>query len=154
MEVILLEKVDNVGGIGEKVRVKSGYARNFLIPQGKATVATEANIAKFEAVRHELETKAAGELGAAQARAKKLEGKVIKISAQAGTEGKLFGSVGTVDIAEACEKLVVAVGRSEVRLPDGPLRLVGEHHVELHLHADVNVGVTVVVEAEEGSPTT
>jgi large subunit ribosomal protein L9 len=149
MEVILLEKVDNVGGIGDRVKVKSGYARNYLIPQGKATLATAANIEKFEARRTELEAKAAGELAEAQARAKKLEGQVIRIRAQTGAEGKLFGSVGTVDIAEACEKLGVEVERSEVRLPDGPLRVVGEHHIELHFHADVNVELTVVVESDE-----
>jgi large subunit ribosomal protein L9 len=149
MEVILLEKVDNVGGIGDKVRVKSGYARNYLIPQGKATLATAANVEKFEARRAELEAKAAKELAAAQARAKQVEGKVIKISAQTGTEGKLFGSVGTVDIAEALGKLGVEVERSEVRMHDGPLRVVGEHKIELHLHTDVNVELTVVVESDE-----
>lgn len=149
MEIILLEKVDNVGGIGDRVRVKSGYARNYLIPQGKATLATEANVAKFESRRAELEAKAAAELSAAQARAKQLEGLVLKIVMQAGTEGKLFGSVGTVDIAEAVGKRGVEIERSEVRLPDGPLRVVGEHRIELHLHADVNVGLTVVVEAAE-----
>jgi large subunit ribosomal protein L9 len=149
MEIILLQKVDNVGGIGDRVRVKSGYARNYLIPQGKATLATAANIAKFESRRAELEAKAAGELAAAQARAKKLEGLKIKIEMQAGTEGKLFGSVGTLDIAEAVGKKGVEIERSEVRLPDGPLRVVGEHHIELHLHADVNVGLTVVIEAAE-----
>jgi large subunit ribosomal protein L9 len=151
MEVILLEKVDNVGGIGDRVKVKSGYARNYLIPQGKATLATAANIEKFEARRVELEAKAAGELAEAQARAKKLEGQVIRIRAQTGAEGKLFGSVGTVDIAEACQKLGADVERSEVRLPDGPLRVVGEHRIELHLHADVNVELTVVVESAEES---
>jgi len=149
MEIILLQKVDNVGGIGDRVRVKSGYARNYLIPQGKATLATAANIAKFESRRAELEAKAAGELGAAQARAKKLEGLKIKIEMQAGTEGKLFGSVGTVDIAEEVGKRGIEIERSEVRLPDGPLRVIGEHHIELHLHADVNVGLTVVIEAAE-----
>ena len=104
MQVILLEKVTNLGTLGDVVRVKDGYARNFLIPQGKATVATAANIAKFEVRRAELEAKAAAELGAAQARAKKFEGLVIKITMQAGAEGKLFGSVGTVDIAEAVGK--------------------------------------------------
>jgi large subunit ribosomal protein L9 len=148
MEVILLEKVNNVGGIGDRVKVKSGFARNFLIPQGKATLATPANIEKFEARRVELEAKAATELTAAQARAKKLEGQVLKIKAQAGSEGKLFGSIGTVDIAEAASK-VAPVERSEVRLHEGPLRVVGEHKVELHLHADVNVELTVLVEAEE-----
>jgi large subunit ribosomal protein L9 len=149
MEVILLEKVNNVGGIGDLVKVKSGYARNYLIPQGKATLATAENKAKFEARRAELEAKAAAELTEAQQRAKRLEGHVVRIHAQAGAEGKLFGSIGTVDIAEACEKLGVPVERSEVRLPDGPLRMVGEHHVELHLHADVNVPLVVLVEGEE-----
>jgi len=149
MEVILLEKVKNVGGIGDRVKVKSGFARNFLIPQGKATVATPANIAKFETRRAELEAKAATELEAAQARAKKLQGQVLKIKAQAGSEGKLFGSIGTIDIAEGCEKLGVPVERSEVRMHEGPLRVVGEHKVELHLHTDVNVELTVIVEAAE-----
>jgi large subunit ribosomal protein L9 len=148
MEIILLEKVDNVGGIGDRVKVKSGYARNFLIPQGKATVATADNIAKFEARRADLEAKAAGELNQAKARAAKLEGQVIRIKAQVGAEGKLFGSIGTVDIAEAFEKLGVEVERSEVRMPEGPLRVVGEHEVELHLHTDVNVTLKVVVEGE------
>ena len=149
MQVILLEKVDNVGGIGDLVRVKSGYARNYLIPQGKATLATAVNIAKFESRRAELEAKAAGELGAAQARAKKLEGLVLKIEMQVGAEGKLFGSVGTVDIAEAIGKHGIEVERSEIRLPEGPLRVVGQHRVDLHLHTDVNVGLTVVIEAAE-----
>jgi large subunit ribosomal protein L9 len=149
MEIILLQKVDNVGGIGDLVRVKSGYARNYLIPQGKATLATPENKAKFESRRAELEAKAASELAAAQARAKKLEGLVLKIEMQAGAEGKLFGSVGTVDIAEAIGKNGVEVERSEIRLPDGPLRVVGEHQIELHLHTDVNVGLKVVIEAVE-----
>ena len=151
MEIILLEKVDNVGGIGDRVRVKSGYARNYLIPHGKATLATAANIAKFESRRAELEAKAAAELAAAQARAKKLEGLVLKIEMQAGAEGKLFGSVGTVDIAEEIGKRGISVERSEIRLPDGPLRLIGEHQIELHLHTDVNVGITVVIEAAEAA---
>ena len=148
MEIILLEKVDNVGAIGDRVTVKSGFARNYLIPQGKATLATPANIAKFEAIRAELEAKAATELGAAQARANKIEGQIVRIKALAGTEGKLFGSIGTIDIAEALEKLGFDVERSEVRLPEGPLRVVGEHQVELHLHSDVNVEITVAVESE------
>jgi len=149
MEIILLQKVDNVGGIGDKVRVKSGYARNCLIPQGKATLATAANLAKFEARRAELEAKAAAELAAAQARAKKLEDVVLKITMQAGAEGKLFGSVGTVDIAEEIGKRGVTVELAEVRLPDGPLRVAGDHTVVLHLHADVDVELKVVIEAEE-----
>jgi large subunit ribosomal protein L9 len=149
MEIILLEKVDNVGGIGDLVKVKSGYARNYLIPQGKATLATPENKAKFEAQRAQLEAKAANELAAAQARAKHMEGHVVRIRARTGTEGKLFGSIGTLDIAEALEKIGIEVERSEVRLPDGPLRMVGEHRVELHLHADVNCPLTVIVEPEE-----
>ena len=149
MEIILLQKVDNVGGIGDLVRVKSGYARNYLIPQGKATLATPENKAKFEMRRAELEAKAAAELAAAQARAKKLEGLVLKIEMQAGAEGKLFGSVGTVDIAEAIAKQGVEVERSEIRLPDGPLRSVGDHQVVLHLHTDVNVEIKIVIEAAE-----
>jgi large subunit ribosomal protein L9 len=149
MEIILLQKVDNVGGIGDLVRVKSGYARNYLIPQGKATLATPENKAKFELRRAELEAKAAAELAAAQARAKKLEGLVLKIEMQAGAEGKLFGSVGTVDIAEAIAKQGIEVERSEIRLPDGPLRVVGDHQIDLHLHTDVNVELKVVIEAAE-----
>jgi large subunit ribosomal protein L9 len=151
MEIILLQKVDNVGGIGDLVRVKSGFARNYLIPQGKATLATAENKAKFESRRAELEAKAAAELAAAQARAKKLEGLVLKMEMQAGAEGKLFGSVGTVDIAEEIGKRGIEIERSEIRLPDGPLRSVGEHEVDLHLHADVNVGIKVVIEAAEAA---
>jgi large subunit ribosomal protein L9 len=151
MEIILLQKVDNVGVIGDRVHVKSGYARNFLIPQGKATLATAENIAKFETRRAELEAKAAAELAEAQARAKKLEGLVLKIEMQSGAEGKLFGSVGTVDIAEAIGQRGIEVERSEVRLPNGPLRVVGEHEVELHLHTDVNVPLKVVVESAEAA---
>ena len=151
MEIILLEKVDNVGGIGDLVRVKSGYARNYLIPQGKATLATPENKAKFESRRAELEAKAAAELAAAPARAKQLEGLVIKIEMPAGAEGKLFGSVGTVDIAEEITKRGIEIERSEIRLPDGPLRVAGEHVIELHLHTDVNVELKVVIEAAEAA---
>ena len=151
MEIILLQKIENVGAIGDRVRVKSGYARNYLIPQGKATLATADNIAKFEARRAEIEANAAAELGVAQARATKLEGLVLKITMQAGSEGKLFGSVGTVDIAEAIGKQGIEVERSEVRLPDGPLRTAGDHDIELHLHTDVNVPVKVVIVAEEAN---
>jgi large subunit ribosomal protein L9 len=149
MEVILLEKIDNLGGIGDKVKVKSGFGRNYLIPQGKATMATAQNIAKFEKIRAELEAKAATELAAAKARAAKIEGKKLTISVLAGSEGRLFGSVGTLDIADAFAKLGVEVERSEVRLPDGPMRVVGEHQIEIHLHADVNVPVTVILEGPE-----
>ncbi|HEX7080220.1 MAG TPA: 50S ribosomal protein L9 [Gammaproteobacteria bacterium] len=149
MQVILLEKIDNLGGIGDLVKVKPGYARNYLIPKGKATVATPENIAKFEERRADLEQRAAAELEAARDRAAKIEGQVLRIKAQAGPEGKLFGSIGTLDIAEACTALGVEVERSEVRLPEGPIRVVGEHEVELHFHSDVNVWITVVVESPE-----
>lgn len=149
MQVILLEKIDNLGGIGDLVKVKPGYARNFLIPKGKATVATPDNIAKFEERRAELEARAAEELGRAKERAKKLEGQAVRIKAQAGPEGKLFGSIGTGDIAEAISALGVEVERSEVRLAEGPLRIVGDHPVEIHLHSDVSVTVTVAVESAD-----
>lgn len=147
MDVILLEKIENVGGIGDHVNVKPGFARNYLLPQGKATLATPANIAKFEARRAELEAKANSELEQAQARAAKLEGQKLTLTANAGPEGKLFGSVGTIDIAAACqEKLGIEVGRSEIRLSEGPLRVIGEHAIELHLHTDLNVPMTIIVE--------
>ena len=150
MEVILLERIDNLGGIGDRVKVKSGFARNFLIPQGKATTATAGNIEKFEKIRADLEAKAAAEVEAARTRAAQLEGKEVKISVQAGSEGRLFGSIGTIDIADALEALDVHVERSEIRLPDGPLRVVGEHEIEIHLHADVNVPLKVILEGPEG----
>lgn len=149
MEVILLQKVANLGNIGDRVKVKSGYGRNYLLPQGKATIATTDNIAKFEARRVELEKKAHEELAAAQARAAKLEGFKLAISAKAGTEGKLFGSIGTTDIAESLNKAGYEIERSEVRLGGGPIRHVGEHVVQLQFHADVIVEVPVVVTAEE-----
>lgn len=150
MEVILLEKVENLGGIGERVKVRSGYARNFLLPKGKAAMATRENIERVEAMRTELEMKAATELEAATLRAEKvreLEG--VTIAARVGAEGKLFGSVGTVDIADACERAGVEVARSEVRLPEGPLRIAGEHAVEIHLHTEISVALTVTIVAEE-----
>ena len=149
MEIILLEKIDNVGGIGDRVNVKSGFARNFLIPQGKATMATAQNIQKFEKFRADLEAKAAAEVNAARERAAAIEGKVLTINVQAGSEGRLFGSIGTIDIAEALAELSIEVERSEIRLPDGPLRVVGEHTVDIHLHADVNVPVKLVLEGPE-----
>jgi len=145
MEVILLEKVENLGDIGDKVKVRSGYGRNFLLPKGKATLATAENVAVFEARRAELEQRQAEELGAAQKRADQLQGISVRIPARAGNEGKLFGSIGTIDIAEACTSAGVEVQRSEVRLPEGPLRALGEHSVEFHLHTDVNTTVTITV---------
>jgi large subunit ribosomal protein L9 len=149
MEIILLQKVANLGNIGDRVRVKSGYGRNFLLPQGKATLATPDNIAKFEARRAEFEKTAREELEGAQARAAKLEGAKLSLTAKAGTEGKLFGSIGTSDIAEALKKQGHEIERSEVRLPHGPIRQAGEHIVQLHLHTDVTVDVPVVIVPEE-----
>lgn len=150
MEVILLERVDNLGSIGDRVRVRPGYARNFLLPQGKAKLATAANVAEIEAMRVELEKKAAEEMADAESRAEQVrELGTVTITARAGSEGKLFGSVGTTDIAEACTRAGVAVERSEVRLPDGPLRIVGEHEVSVHLYTDLDVPLAVVVVAEE-----
>lgn len=149
MEVILLEKIENIGGIGDRVQVKSGYARNFLIPQGKATMATAQNIEKFEKIRAELEAKEAAEIDAARTRAALIEGKDLTIAVQAGSEGRLFGSVGTIDIAEAFSELGAEIERSEIRLPDGPLRVVGEHQIEVHLHTDVNVQIKVILEGPE-----
>lgn len=149
MEVILLQKVANLGNIGDKVKVKPGYGRNFLLPEGKATLATAENIAKFEARRAELEKKEREELTGAQARAKKLEGFKLSISAKAGTEGKLFGSIGTSDIADGVKKAGYPIERSEVRLPHGPIRQAGEHAVQLQLHTDVIVELPVVITAEE-----
>ena len=149
MEIILLQKVANLGQIGDRVKVKSGYARNFLVPTGRATMATAANIAKFEAQRSELEAKAHAELKLAQERAAKFENFKLELKAKAGSEGKLFGSIGTADIAEASVKAGQSVSRSEVRMPNGPIRSVGDHQVELHLHTDVDVMLTVTIVAEE-----
>lgn len=151
MEVILLEKVANLGNIGDRVKVKPGFGRNFLLPKGKATLATEANIARFEARRAELESKQAAELAAAQARADRLAQLQLRVPAKAGSEGKLFGSLGTVDIAEACTAAGCPVERSEVRMPAGPIRSIGEHQVDLHLHADVTVSITLNVVAEDAA---
>jgi large subunit ribosomal protein L9 len=131
------------------VKVKPGFGRNFLLPQGKAALATAANIARFEDRRVELEKRAADDLAAARTRAERLTGHALTITAKVGGEGKLFGSVGTADIAEALSADGIEVERSEVRLPGGPIRLVGEHHVKVHLHSDVEVDLTVTVVAEE-----
>ena len=149
MEVILLQKVENLGNLGDKVKVRAGYGRNFLIPQGKAKPATAINIAEFEKRRAELEKNATDALTSAQARGRELQGKAISITAKAGSEGKLFGSVGTLDIAEALTAAGTRVERKEVRMPQGPIRVAGEHKVAIHLHTDVNVEVTVTIIAEE-----
>lgn len=149
MDVILLQKVANLGGIGDRVKVRPGFARNFLLPQGKATMATPTNVAKFEARRAELERIAQEDLYKAQQRAERMQEFKLQMTAKAGTEGKLFGSIGTADIAEAATAGGFEVARSEVRLPNGPIRVVGEHSVTLHLHADVNVTLPVTIVAED-----
>ena len=149
MNVILLEKVENLGDIGDLVTVKPGYGRNFLLPQGKAALATKANLAEVEARRAELEKAAAEELAAAKARAQLIDGMELVIPANAGEEGKLFGSVGPIDIVDAFSKVGVEVERSEVRMPDGPVHDLGEFTIGLHLHADVNVDVNLKVVADE-----
>ena len=149
MEVILLQKVANLGNIGDRVKVRSGFGRNFLLPQGKATLATPDNIARFEARRAELERMAREHLSSAEERATALKDFKLTIHAKAGTEGKLFGSIGTSDIAEELTRANFKVERSEVRMPHGPLRMLGEHTVNLHLHADVDVPLQVTIVAEE-----
>ncbi len=149
MEVILLQKVANLGNIGDRVKVKSGFGRNFLLPQGKATLATTENVARFEARRAELERTAQQELAEARQRSAALDGFKLHLTAKAGSEGKLFGSVGTADIAEAASAAGHNLSRSEVRLPNGPLRVLGEHSVHLHLHADVDLELPVLIVADE-----
>ena len=149
MNVILLENVENLGRIGDLVKVKPGYGRNYLLPQGKAALATPENMKEIEARRAELEKAAAEELAAAKARAGAIEGMELVIQANAGPEGKLFGSVGPIDIAEAFEKVQVEVERSEVRMAEGPIQELGESTVGVHLHPEVDVEITVrVVEAD------
>jgi large subunit ribosomal protein L9 len=149
MDVILLTKVANLGTIGDRVKVKSGYGRNFLLPKGKATLATPDNVKKFEARRAELEKAAREQFQDAESRQAAFKDFKLQISAKAGTEGKLFGSIGTADIAEAATKAGHEVARSEVRLPTGPLRTVGDHTITLHLHTDIDVQLPVVITAED-----
>lgn len=149
MQVILLEKIDKIGSLGDLVDVKSGFARNFLLPQGKAEMATKDNIEAFAQRRAELEKQQAETLAAAEARAAKLEGLSVTITSRSGTEGKLFGSVGTEEIRAAIVDAGVEIEKKEIRMPDGPLRNVGEHPISLHLHADINAEVTVIVVGEE-----
>ena len=149
MEVILLENISNLGTLGDKVDVKAGFGRNYLIPQGKAVPATENAIAQFEARRAELEAAAAEALGEAQARAAQIDAlEPITITANAGEEGKLFGSIGTRDIADAVTAAGVAVDKAEVRLPEGALRELGEYEVSIQVHGDVTGTIAVVVVAE------
>jgi large subunit ribosomal protein L9 len=148
MELILLQKVVNLGGLGDKVKVKPGYGRNFLVPQGKAVPATAANIAEFEARRADYEAKAKEALDGAEGRKARLEGASVTIYANASTEGKLYGSVGPREIADALTKAGTPVEKSEVILGEGAFRHVGEYEAMLHLHADVEVPVKVVIEPE------
>lgn len=148
MEVILLEKVENLGDLGDKVNVKPGYGRNFLIPGGKATAATAENIAAFEERRAELEKIAAESKDAAEKRQTELDKLNISIKAKAGEEGKLFGSIGPADIADAVIAAGVELEKKEVRMPDGPIRSIGEYDVAIHLHSDVVTELKIIVEAE------
>lgn len=148
MNVILLEKVANLGSLGDKVTVKAGYGRNFLLPYGKAVPATEANLKAFEERRAELEKAAAEKQATAQVRAEALEGAAFTIGSKAGEEGKLFGSIGVRDIADAITAAGTDVEKSEVRLPEGPIRVTGEYEIELQLHSDVGVIVKLAVVAE------
>lgn len=149
MQIILLEKVVNLGSLGDIVKVRDGYARNFLIPQGKAKRATEANKAEFEARRVELERAQAEILAAAQELAGKLEGLMVQITCKAGIDGRLFGSVGSADIAEALASVGFEVERASIRLPDGPIKQVGDIEVPVALHSDVVTNITVSVLGEQ-----
>lgn len=150
MDVILLEKVGKLGSIGDKINVKAGYGRNYLIPKGKAAFATEGNIAEFEARRSELEAAATAQLSESEARAAKLAAlETITITANAGDEGKLFGSIGTRDIADAVTAAGVEVAKSEIKLPEGALREIGEFDIDIQVHADVTQAIKLAVVAEE-----
>jgi len=149
MEVILLEKIDRLGGLGDKVNVKSGFARNFLLPQGKATSATAENLAEFEARRAELEKQAAEALANAEARKAKIDGMEITITVRAGNEGKLFGSVGGVDIAEHVTAQGVELAKREIRMPHGAIRQAGEYDINVHLLTDVDAVIKLTVVGEE-----
>ena len=148
MQIILLDKVVNLGNLGEIVKVKDGYARNFLIPSGRARRATEANKAEFEARRAELEKAAAAKLAEAQAQGEKLAGSTVKLTQKAGVDGRLFGSVTNHDIAEELNKLGYQVVKSQVRMPHGPIKMVGDSTVGVSLHTDVLVEITVTVYGE------
>ena len=148
MEVILLEKIHSLGNLGQKVKVKPGYGRNYLVPRGKAVPATEATLAYFESRRLELEKAQTDALGKAEARAREFEGFSVEIRRKAGEEGKLYGSVGTVDIAEAISATGKELAKHEVRMPEGPFRMLGEYEVTLQLHSDVTAVIKLTVAAE------
>ena len=149
MEVILLEKIERLGVLGDLVNVKSGYARNYLLPKGIAKLATEANVAEIELRRAELEKLAAEAVTAAEARRDAISALNVSITAKSGTEGKLFGSIGNSDIADAVTAAGVELAKREVRLPDGPLRLAGDYEITLHLHTDVDAVLKLTIIGEE-----
>ena len=149
MQIILMDKVVNLGNLGDVVKVKDGYARNFLIPSGRARRATQANMAVFAAQKAELERVAAEKLADAQRRGEKLEGSSVKVSQKAGVDGRLFGSITNADIADALKAQGHDVAKADVRLPDGPLKAIGEYSVVLALHTDVTANITVVVVGEQ-----
>ncbi|MGB1092381.1 MAG: 50S ribosomal protein L9 [Oceanobacter sp.] len=148
MQVILLEKIANLGELGDQVNVKPGYARNFLVPQGKAVPATKANVEHFEARRAELEASAAAKLATAEERKEKIEGIELSVAVKAGDEGKLFGSLGNRDIAELATQAGVELAKAEVRMPEGPIRQVGEFDLTIHLHPEVEAVLKLHVVAE------
>jgi len=148
MQVILLEKIVNLGNLGDLVNVKPGYARNYLVPQGLATVATKANIKRFEERRLELEKASADKLQAAQARASELAGQSVEIASRASDEGKLFGSVGLIEISEAMAAKGLELNKSEIHLPDGPIKVIGDYEVACSVHSEVNFNINVSVVAE------
>ena len=149
MEVILLEKIDRLGGLGDRVNVKSGYARNYLLPKGVAKLATAKNIAEIEARRADLEKQASANMKVSEDRRDKINELSISITAKSATEGKLFGSIGNTDIADAVTAAGVEVEKREVRLPDGPIRVAGDYEITLHLHADVNATLKLTIVGEE-----
>ena len=149
MDVILMEKVENLGDLGEKVSVKSGFARNYLVPSGKAKFATAANLAEFEARRAELEKLAAEALAEAQERKARAEGLKVTIMGKAGNEGKLFGSIGPREVAEAITAAGLEVEKKEIRMPEGPIRTIGMYDIDLHFHTDVDATLSITVDAEE-----
>lgn len=149
MDIILLEKIDRLGKLGDVVSVKPGFARNFLLPFGKAKIANEANVKELEERRAEFEAKEAEALSVAEARKAKLDELAISITSKSGTEGKLFGSVGNADIADAVTAAGVDIEKKEVRLPTGPIRTAGEYEIDLHLHTDVNATIKLTIIGEE-----
>ena len=150
MEVILLENIENLGAVGDKVNVKSGFARNFLVPQGKAKVATAANLAEFEAQRAELEKAAAEARTEAEARKQALEAlDAVESTARVGSEGKLFGSIGVADVSDALEALGQTVEKKEIRMPEGAIRVTGEHLIDIHLYSDIDARIKLNIIGEE-----